>query len=84
MLRSVSAECVTTNSNADYPKFVKGDPGVEDIFYWPNGVSKLNKSVPQYPNSGGHFLTGYDPIEGEGEGGRDGRSGGKGISYFGI
>ncbi|GAQ81500.1 acetamidase/formamidase [Klebsormidium nitens] len=52
------AECVTTNSNADYPKFVKGDPGVEDIFYWPNGVSKLNKSVPQYPNSGGHFLTG--------------------------
>ncbi|GAQ78330.1 acetamidase/formamidase [Klebsormidium nitens] len=52
------AECVSTNANSDYAKMVKGDPGVEDIFYWPNGVPRLNKSTPQYPNSGGHFLTG--------------------------
>lgn len=26
------AECVSTNSNSDYAKMVRGDPGVEDIF----------------------------------------------------
>ncbi|GAQ80050.1 hypothetical protein KFL_000450065 [Klebsormidium nitens] len=54
----ITAECVTHQATQDYAKMVRGDPGVEDIFNWPNGVAPINKSVPTIPGNGAHIITG--------------------------
>eukprot|EP01024_Parvocaulis_polyphysoides_P057780 TRINITY_DN6168_c0_g1_i1.p1 TRINITY_DN6168_c0_g1~~TRINITY_DN6168_c0_g1_i1.p1 ORF type:complete len:588 (-),score=79.18 TRINITY_DN6168_c0_g1_i1:248-2011(-) len=58
---TITVEMVTHHSGHDYAKMIKGDPGVESIFYWKNGTTLEEKPVPKYPGTGVHVITG--PIE---------------------
>ncbi|GAQ89960.1 hypothetical protein KFL_005820040 [Klebsormidium nitens] len=56
----IIGECVTQRGSNDYAKLIKGDPGVEDIFFQATGSNRSNSYNVQAGN-GGHILTG--PIQ---------------------
>jgi Acetamidase/Formamidase family len=58
---TVTVEVITHHSGHDYAKMIRGDPAVEEIFYWEAGQTELDKPEPKLPGSGVHLVTG--PIE---------------------
>ncbi|CAB9499424.1 Acetamidase formamidase [Seminavis robusta] len=58
---TVTVEVITHHSGHDYAKMIRGDPNVEEIFYWEMNQTLLDKPEPKLPGSGVHLITG--PIE---------------------
>lgn len=58
---TITVEVITHHSGHDYAKMIRGDPAVEDIFYWEAGQTLENKPEPKLPGTGVHLITG--PIE---------------------
>jgi Acetamidase/Formamidase family len=58
---TVTVEVITHHSGHDYAKMIRGDPAVEEIFYWEANQTLENKNEPKLPGSGVHLVTG--PIE---------------------
>ncbi|GAQ82864.1 acetamidase/formamidase [Klebsormidium nitens] len=54
----ITVEVITHEAGNEYAKMIQGDPGIEDIYYWPTNTSVTEKNVPQYPGSGAHIVTG--------------------------
>ena len=61
---TITVEVITHHSGHDYAKMIRGDPAVEEIFYWEANQTLLDKPEPKLPGSGVHLVTG--PIEVEG------------------
>jgi hypothetical protein len=58
---TITVEVITHHAGHDYAKMIRGDPNIEDIFYWATGTSLVDKPEPKLPGTGVHLLTG--PIE---------------------
>ena len=58
---TITVEVVTHHSGHDYAKMIRGDPAVEEIFFWESNQTLLDKPEPKLPGSGVHLVTG--PIE---------------------
>ena len=58
---TITVEVVSHHSGHDYAKMIRGDPAVEEIFYWAEGQALEDKPEPKLPGSGVHLVTG--PIE---------------------
>mmetsp|Transcript_21532 Transcript_21532/g.31851 ORF Transcript_21532/g.31851 Transcript_21532/m.31851 type:complete len:575 (+) Transcript_21532:337-2061(+) len=58
---TITVEVITHHSGHDYAKMIRGDPAIEEIFYWEAGQSLIDKPEPKLPGSGVHIVTG--PIE---------------------
>lgn len=58
---TITVEVITHHSSHDYAKMIRGDPAVEEIFYWEAGQTSENKPEPKLPGTGVHLITG--PIE---------------------
>ena len=58
---TITVEVITHHSGHDYAKMIRGDPAIEEIFYWEAGQSLVDKPEPKLPGSGVHLVTG--PIE---------------------
>jgi predicted RNA-binding protein with TRAM domain len=58
---TITVEVITHHSSHDYAKMIRGDPAVEEIFYWATGESLTEKNEPKLPGSGVHLITG--PIQ---------------------
>ena len=43
---------------------IRGDPAIEEIFYWEANQTALNKPEPKLPGSGVHLITGPINIDG--------------------
>ena len=56
-----SGETITHHSSHDYAKMIRGDPAVEEIFYWADGQATEDKPEPKLIGTGVHLITG--PIE---------------------
>jgi hypothetical protein len=58
---TITVEVITHHGGHDYAKMIRGDPAVEEIFYWEETQSLLDKPEPKLPGTGVHIITG--PIE---------------------
>lgn len=58
---TITVEVITHHAGHDYAKMIRGDPAVEEIFYWATNTSLTDKPEPKLPGSGVHLITG--PIE---------------------
>jgi len=58
---TITVEVITHHSSHDYYKMIHGDPAIEEIFFWEETQTLLNKPEPKLPGSGVHLITG--PIE---------------------
>jgi len=58
---TVTVEVITHHSGHDYAKMIRGDPAVEEIFYFESNMTLTDKPEPKLPGSGVHLITG--PIE---------------------
>ena len=58
---TITVEVITHHAGHDYAKMIKGDPAIEEIFYWEETQTLLDKPEPKLPGSGVHLITG--PIE---------------------
>jgi len=58
---TVTVEVITHHAGHDYAKMIRGDPAVEEIFYWATNTTELEKPEPKLPGTGVHLITG--PIE---------------------
>lgn len=58
---TITVEVITHHSGHDYAKMIRGDPAVEEVFYWEANQTLTNKPEPKLPGSGVHLITG--PIE---------------------
>jgi hypothetical protein len=55
---TITVEVITHHSGHDYAKMIRGDPAVEEIFFWEETQTLLNKPEPKLPGSGVHLITG--------------------------
>ena len=62
---TITVEVITHHSGHDYAKMIKGDPAIEEVFFWEAEQTLLDKPEPKLPGSGVHLITG--PIEVKGE-----------------
>jgi hypothetical protein len=58
---TITVEVITHHGGHDYEKMIRGDPAIEEIFYWEAGQSEETKPEPKLPGTGVHLITG--PIE---------------------
>jgi hypothetical protein len=58
---TITVEVITHHSSHDYAKMIRGDPAVEEIFYWEAGQATEDKPEPKLIGTGVHLITG--PIE---------------------
>jgi len=58
---TVTVEVITHHASHDFAKMIRGDPAVEEIFYWEETQTLENKPEPKLPGTGVHLVTG--PIE---------------------
>jgi hypothetical protein len=58
---TITVEIITHHAGHDYEKMIKGDPNVEEIFYWATGTTLVDKPEAKLPGAGVHLITG--PIE---------------------
>ena len=58
---TITVEVITHHSGHDYAKMIRGDPAIEEIFFWEASQTLLDKPEPKLPGSGVHLVTG--PIE---------------------
>lgn len=58
---TITVEVVTHHAGHDYAKMIRGDPAVEEIFYWEINSTLKEKPEPKLAGSGVHLITG--PIE---------------------
>jgi hypothetical protein len=61
---TVTVEVITHHSSHDYAKMIRGDPAVEEIFYWSDNQTEATKNEPKLPGTGVHLVTGPINIEG--------------------
>jgi hypothetical protein len=61
---TITVEVITHHSGHDYAKMIRGDPAIEEIFYWEETQTLESKPEPKLAGSGVHLVTG--PIEVEG------------------
>lgn len=58
---TITVEVITHHAGHDYAKMIRGDPAIEEVFYWESNQTLLTKNEPKLPGSGVHLVTG--PIE---------------------
>lgn len=61
---TVTVEVITHHSSHDYAKMIRGDPAVEEIFYWDADQTEATKNEPKLPGTGVHLITGPINVEG--------------------
>jgi len=61
---TITVEVITHHSGHDYAKMIRGDPAIEEIFYWEANQTTFNKPEPKLPGSGVHLITGPINIDG--------------------
>jgi hypothetical protein len=61
---TVTVEVITHHSSHDYAKMIRGDPAVEEIFYWSDNQTEATKNEPKLPGTGVHLVTGPINVEG--------------------
>ena len=61
---TVTVEVITHHSSHDYAKMIRGDPAVEEIFYWDDNQTEATKNEPKLPGTGVHLITGPINVEG--------------------
>lgn len=61
---TITVEVITHHSSHDYAKMIRGDPAVEEIFYWDAEQTETTKNTPKLSGSGVHLITGPINVEG--------------------
>lgn len=61
---TITVEVITHHSSHDYAKMIRGDPAVEEIFYWDSNQTEATKNEPKLNGTGVHLITGPINVDG--------------------